>query len=112
MFKSTDELKWWLIETAWDKPYWELVEKRAKELLSDGCTGVPDWYIWTCWEHDIHNRTHKFLCGCELTFKQAAYIIRVRIQQASIFKVFSPLSWLRWVGVLILARGAWKSYGK
>ena len=112
MSRFIGDLDVWLAETAYYKPYWCDVEKRAKALESDGCSGVPDWFIWTCWEHDIHNRTHKFLCGCSITFKQAAYVFRVRIQQGSYFGRLSPLSWIRWVGILFLARKAWENHGE
>ena len=104
-----DDLDTWLEGTAWNKPYWIDVHKRALELNSDGCSGVADWYIWTCHEHDIHYRTHKTLYDDSLTFDEANYILRVRIQQGSNFGVCSPMAWWRWLGVQYLpaARRAW-----
>jgi len=113
MSKST--VKRWLKLTAYDKLYWALIKEKAKELLSDGCSGVPDWYVWTCWEHDIHYRTHRFLCGRSITFKTANYIMRRRIQQSSPFGFFSPVAWGRWLGLAVIFRytskKAWDTYG-
>lgn len=101
------EISKWLEDTAWDKEYWADIKSLAQTLKSDGCTGVPDWMVWTCWEHDIHYRTHRTIDGDYLTRKDADYILRVRIQQSSGFKIFSPISWWRWAGVRVLARKAW-----
>jgi hypothetical protein len=101
-------MKLWLDHTAWDKLYWSDVRERAIELESDGCTGVPQWLIWTCWEHDIHYRTHKMLDGTMIDKRTADYIFRVRIQQGSGFGVLSPVSWWRWIGVRMLAKRAWE----
>jgi hypothetical protein len=105
----------WLNETAWHKPYWCEVENIACALHSDGCTGVVDWFVWTCWEHDIHYRTHKMLCGCPLDWSTANYILRVRIQQSSWLKHWSPLAWIRYWGVQFflakVSKQAWNNYG-
>ena len=110
---SRDALDAWLEDTAWDKPYWIDVHKRALELNSDGCSGVPDWFVWTCHEHDVHYRQHRYLTGDEIDFNTANYILRVRIQQGSWFRQFSPVSWWRWLGVKYLpaAKRAWEKGG-
>ncbi len=87
--------------TAWDKRYWDLCEATAKNLKTDGCTGVPDWYVWTCWEHDVHSKTNKTIYGLHLTVGEMNWILRRRIQQASVMGVASPVSWLYWVGTVI-----------
>jgi hypothetical protein len=33
--------------------YWLFIEKEARRTGSDGCTGVSDWNIECCWEHDL-----------------------------------------------------------
>lgn len=105
--KNREGLDEWLAETAWHRRYWVNVKEEAAILGADGCTGVPDWYGWTCLEHDIHYRTHQFTCGCPIDREQADYILRVRIQQASPLGKFSPVSWVRWLGVRLLAQRAW-----
>ena len=107
-----EDLNYWLEETANHDLYWTNVRRIAKELGSDGCTGVVDIFLSACLEHDIHFRTHKFLCGCEIDFSTANYIFRRRIQQRSLFGRFSPVSWLRWIGVNHFGRKAWNNYGK
>jgi len=93
--------------TAWDESYWSRMDKRALELKSDGCTGVPDTFLYSCKEHDIHTRTHCTVYGEQITFDQAAYCIRRRVQQGSSLGLLSPISWLRWFGVAALFR--WKA---
>jgi len=94
--------------TAWDEAYWLRMDKRALELKSDGCTGVPDTYLYSCKEHDIHTRTHKTVQGEIITFNQAAYCIRRRVQQGSVLGSLSPISWFRWVGVHIFGHRPWE----
>lgn len=35
------------------KSYWEWIKDEAAAVGSDGCTGVSDWHIECCWEHDL-----------------------------------------------------------
>ena len=104
---TRNELDKWLEDTAWDKLYWSDVHARAKELKSDGCTGVPDYLVWTCLEHDAHFRTHKMIDGTPIDFATANYVFRVRIEQGSGLGVFSPVAWWRWAGVSVFGRKAW-----
>lgn len=101
------DLKRWLKDTAWHRLYWSKVRERAKALDSDGCSGVPDWMIWTCYEHDIHYRTHRFLDGKEITRAKADRIMRVRMQQGSAWGVLYWRSWARWIGVRLFGANAW-----
>jgi hypothetical protein len=100
----------WLEETAWDRIYWSDVRSRAQELKADGCSGVPDWMVWTCLEHDVHYRTHKTLNGTPITKTTSDYVFRVRIQQGSALGRFSPVSWWRWLGVKYLGKKAWEEF--
>lgn len=103
----SDDLVQFLEKTAWDKVYWSRIKEKADELGSDGCSGVPDFYRWTCWEHDIHYRTHAFLSGDTIDKATADYIFRVRIQQGSFWGKFSPMSWWRWIGVALFGKSSW-----
>lgn len=107
-FNKTSDIDKWLQNTAWDKMYWSDICNIARNLHSDGCSGVPDWLVWTCWEHDIHYRTHRTIDGDYLTKQQADYIFRHRIQQGSGFGVFSPAAWWRWLGVKLFGKQAWQ----
>ena len=85
-------------------PYWVIVRDVAALLQSDGCTGVKDYYVDACYEHDIHWRTGRTLFGVPITTAQANERFRRVIQSRSRFGRFSPMSWARWVGVTVGAR--------
>lgn len=87
--------------------YWARVVDRAKELGSDGCSGVPDFYLLGCLEHDVHYRTHKRIDGTSITRSEADAALRSYIQEHSPFGVFSPMAWWRWAAVRLLGRRAW-----
>jgi hypothetical protein len=97
----------WLKRTCWDKIYWSEVHAAALAIESDGCSCVPDWMIWTCWEHDIHYRTHSMLDGEKITRAQADYVFRRRIQQYSGWGRLSPVSWWRWAFLRMFGERAW-----
>lgn len=85
-----------------DDEYWVTVRSRARELESDGCTGVPDFYLEACLEHDIHWRTGHTLRGGRLTTRQANLRFRLVMQDRSPLGFLSPMSWWRWVVVSIV----------
>ena len=41
------DLDKWLESTSYYPPYWDWVEREAKRVNSDGCTGVIDFFVWT-----------------------------------------------------------------
>ena len=88
--------------------YWQRVRDRAAELQSDGCSGVPDFYLDCCLEHDIAYRTHKNIFGEELTKAQADAHFRRCMQARSTFGVLSPMSWWRWLAVRWLGGKSWE----
>jgi hypothetical protein len=90
---------------------------RAEALGSDGCTGVPDWYLDACLEHDGHYATHVW---CAYTDEEGAFHpsyaisretadLRFRhvIQTMSRFGRWSPLSWWRYAAVRVFGRKLW-----
>lgn len=91
----------------WDAAYVELVEYKAAEVHADGCTGVPDFYLLGCLEHDIAYRTHKDPLGIPLTKEEADQRLRWYVQMRSPFGLLSPMSWWRWAGVKWFAGRAW-----
>lgn len=111
---TQEQLDKWIEETAWDKPYWSDVHTIALALNSDGCSGVPDTFVWSCLEHDVHYRRHRFICGSAISKAQADYVLRRRIQQTQMSLIKWPLSWIRWLGVAVIFRGvaqrAWDAY--
>jgi hypothetical protein len=92
----------------WSPAYRELVRRRARELDSDGCSGVPDFYRDACLEHDIHYRTGRTLSGVPLTRAKADAIFRKRIQQMSVLGVLSPVALWRWAGVRLFGGSSWQ----
>lgn len=83
------------------------IEKIKDFICSDGCTGVPNFYIDACIIHDFYYRTHRNFLGIEITKSEADYIFRKVIQKESFFKALSPMSWWRWLGVKFFANKAW-----
>jgi hypothetical protein len=85
------------------------IDKITAFVCSDGCTGVPDFYRWACVVHDFFYRTHRDFNGNAITKAQADKWFRVLIQQKSLFKLFNPMSWWRWLGVKYFpqAQKAW-----
>jgi hypothetical protein len=90
-----------------DIQYWNTIEWWAKNYGSDGCSGVKDFYIQSCWEHDFHFRYAKTLFGDPITFNEANERFRQAIQMRSRWGRFSPMSWWRWIGVRAFGRAAW-----
>src|SRR3990167_4288222 len=91
-----------------DKAYWVLVKQKARDLEADGCSGVPDFYVDSCLEHDIHYRTHATVYGLELTRTEADAVLRERIQEMSWLDGFTPMAWWRWAGDRLFGSRAWK----
>ena len=91
-----------------DEVYWDAVDKRAKELNTDGCSGPTlPVYVFACLEHDIHYRVHTTLYGYPITRKQADTVFRERHQAASPFGCVSPMAWWRWAGLRIGGGPSW-----
>ena len=87
---------------------YEEVRKRAKELNSDGCSGVADFYIDCCYLHDILYRTGKDIDGKPVTRAEADAALRKCIQERSRFGRLNLMSWWRWIGLRLLGGHAWK----
>ncbi|HXI13458.1 MAG TPA: hypothetical protein VNM92_12570 [Thermoanaerobaculia bacterium] len=79
--------------------YREWVEDTAASLGSDGCTGVGAMYRFCCLEHDIFWRTGVMRDGTPITEAEANARFRSCIQRHSPFGWWSPLAWIRWLGV-------------
>jgi hypothetical protein len=88
-------------------PYWQQIRKRAAALKADGCSGVPDFFLDACLEHDVHYRTHTWLDGSPIFKSEADERFRHVIQSRSAFGVLSPMSWWRWMAVKAFGRKAW-----
>lgn len=89
-----------------DHTYWLKLSKWAKEY-SDGCTGVKDFYVEACWEHDWHYKYGQTLDGRPISFREANARFRQVIQMESKLGRYQPLSWIRWIGVSTFGRLIW-----
>ena len=87
--------------------YWVLIRRLAETYHFDGCTGVPDFYINACLEHDGHYRFHATIFNKPITRAQADQRFREVIQCCSPWATYSPMSWWRWLGVRLLGGPAW-----
>ena len=93
---------------AWTPRYKATVRQIASALNSDGCSGVPDFYIAPCLEHDIHFRTHQTVGGRSITFEEAKHWVGERIKAESGLGRLSPMAWWRERGVALFGRRAWE----
>lgn len=82
--------------------YWALLARWAA-VFSDGCTGVKDYYIRACHEHDYHCLEGRTLFYDPITRREADARFRHVIQMLSPLGRLSPMSWWRWAGVRLFA---------
>lgn len=91
-----------------DSKYVARVEEVALALNSDGCTGVPDFYILGCYEHDIAYETGLDPLELPIDKPEADRRLRWYIQKNSAFGRFSPMSWWRWLALKYFGGKAWR----
>jgi hypothetical protein len=83
------------------------IQKIKEKCNSDGCTGVSNAHVYACYVHDFLYEFHVDFYGNPITQEQADKILRELIQLKSVFGVFSPMSWWRWVGVRVFGKSHW-----
>lgn len=76
-------------------------------IATDGCSGVPDFYLDCCIIHDWWYRTHRNLDGSSITRAEADKRLMKCIQADSWFGKFSPMAWWRYWGVQKFGKKAW-----
>lgn len=87
-------------------------------IRSDGCTGVPDYFVTACREHDFYYRTHHAFCGRLINRAEADKRFRKRIMSLArqrgglTYLAGIWISWWRWAGVRILGGEAWNGHRK
>jgi len=92
----------------WQDPvYVRRVQIMAEVLKADGCTGVPDFYLNGCLEHDIAYKIHRDHLGRKITKRTADKRFRWYIQHHSPFGMYSPMAWCRWLAVTVFGHRAW-----
>ena len=100
--------------TRWkDAEYASEVRDMGRNMMSDGCSGVPDFYLIVCIEHDIHYATHMDFWTAEIIVQEDAdKYLKWGIQHHSWFGRWSPMAWWRYRTLsskkgLGLGRGFW-----
>lgn len=81
-----------------DRPYWDRVTEEAHRRGSDGCTGVADFRIECCFQHDLewNGRT---VDGEPISRAETNARFRQCIASRSPLGRYSPMAWIRWLGV-------------
>ena len=103
--------------------YWTWIRKEAAKIKSDGCSGVPDFHLDCCLQHDLsyvygkcpRSAYHHYCDDVGLYWEVADSIskreadatFRKCNQALSPFGKLSPMSWWRWAGVRIFGKGIW-----
>lgn len=77
-------------------------------IATDGCSGVPDFYLNCCIIHDWFYRTHCDFHGNPVTKNYADGVLKQCIQSGSLFGRFSPMAWWRWWGVKQFGKKSWQ----
>lgn len=77
-------------------------------IASDGCSGVPDFYLNCCILHDWFYRTHRHLDGSPITKLQADKILKECDQRKSILGKASIIARLWYWGVRNFGKKAWQ----
>lgn len=93
----------------WEELTPEDVGRIATAINSDGCTGVPDFYLHCCTIHDFWYTTHHDINGHPITRQEADRRFRECIQSRSRFGGLSPMAWWRWLGVRLFGGSAWEA---
>ena len=98
-----------------DPKYGQRLRQEAKDILSDGCSGVPDFYWLVCVEHDWAYAHHlDFYTKNPITEEEADLMLKWGIQWHSWFGRWSPMAWWRYTGLskekgLGFGSTAWKT---
>ena len=92
----------------WTQEYREKVRRAAQALNSDGCTMVPEFFQDSCFDHDIHYRTHQWLDGTDIMKDEADRTFRQHIQATSLFGRWSPLAYWRYCAVQWFGGRSWE----
>lgn len=110
MWNTAERERYWaqLDDPLYRQAVWTL----GRRLGSDGCTGVADWYLIACYDHDIAYRTGLTLDGRPLTRAEADRRFRWAIQHESRLGRLAPMAWWRWIGVRLFGYFAWGGWSQ
>ena len=76
-------------------------------IATDGCSGVPDFYLNCCIIHDWWYRTHRNLDGTPIARAQADKRLEQCIQSTSWLGRWSPMAYWRYQAVRKFGKKAW-----
>jgi hypothetical protein len=104
-------------------PYEKWIREEAVKIHSDGCTGVRDWNLDCCFEHDLgyfYGKDPQDAYQCYLSGIKNPWLVAAKSSRSSIDARFracnqgkskigklSPLSVIRWVGVRLFGGPLW-----
>jgi len=81
----------------WTDAYRQKVLAEALTIKADGCSGVPDFFLIVCLEHDsLYARHRDLFTGLPVTQEQADLFLKWGIQYHSRFGRWSPMAWWRY----------------
>mgnify|MGYP001585300174 CR=1 FL=1 len=80
------------------------------DIGSDGCSGVPDFYLDCCIVHDLAYRFAVDPWGRPTSRAEADAAFRACIQRQSRLGKASPMAWVRWLGVRAFGSKAWNAH--
>jgi hypothetical protein len=106
------------------RAYWGLIEMKARQEHSDGCSAVADWYVEACWEHDLHYLTgrrqtlvydwdsgdYSLVDRDSISRRWADRRFQAVIRGLSRLARWSPLAVWRFWGVRIGGQAGWNRY--
>lgn len=118
-----------------DVGYYNWIAIEARKIHSDGCSGVPDWHLKCCYEHDLGyyygrdpRAAYAAFLGADLgadgrpqdpwtlAGKIARSEIDARFRHCNRAESVSPIgavdAIVRWLGVRIFGRGRWNDHRK
>lgn len=91
-----------------EEPDDRFYQEIAKEIKSDGCTGVLEIHHNCCVVHDLGYRKGVDVYGRPVTRREVDAEFRRCNQRNSPLGRFSPDAWIRWAGVRVFGIGKFK----
>jgi hypothetical protein len=112
-----------------EDPYWDWIKTQAFGIKSDGCTGVRDFRLRCCYEHDLSYfygrcpqsaylawqadpKSDVWSLAGKITRSEADARFRKCNQDLSPVGEESPMAWMRWIGVRLGGWNAWRKHRK
>lgn len=88
------------------------VRRLSRAIKSDGCSGVPDFYLSCCIVHDLAYKFQVDPWGRPVTRREADAALRGCIQETSGWGLLSPMAAWRWAAVRLVGWRPWGAHEK